>query len=117
MTRSAMKISEDLHDHLLSQVLDMYEEKSLLRNSNLEMNDFLEDFSESSVVTKVPAGPKIDPPSFDNDIITDIKLSQPINIIDSKPTRFAPPLNGKENLAFATCNKYKNCTFNITYSK
>ena len=42
----------------------MYEEKSLLPNFNLGMDDFLENFSESSVITKVPAGPKIDPPSF-----------------------------------------------------
>ena len=48
------------------------------------MDDFLADFSKSSVVIKVPAGPKIDPPFFDNDIITDIKLSQAMDIMSEE---------------------------------
>ena len=35
-----MENSEDLSDHLLSKVLDMYAKKSLLPNFNLKMNDF-----------------------------------------------------------------------------
>ena len=43
------------------------------------MDYFLADFSESSIIITVPTGPKVNPPSFDNDIITNIELSQLIN--------------------------------------
>ncbi len=78
---------------VLVLVLDMYVEKRLLPNFNLGMDDFSADFSEASVVTTVPTGPKIDPLSFDNDVVTDMELSQAMDIIDSEPTRFAQPLN------------------------
>ena len=49
-----MENSEDLPDHFLSQDSDMYDEKNVLPNFNLGMDDYLADFSESSVVTKLP---------------------------------------------------------------
>ena len=41
----------------------------------------------------MPTGPKIDQPSSNNNIVTDIELSQALDIIDSESTKFAQPLN------------------------